>query len=159
MTASAFDAQMVFVLDQGERALRHSEEVWPYNEAAMYDERTSEAVRQAVEKGSLLGGDQGFPAVRVIYPCGQLDPTQAPIWSAQVVNTREEWLNSELGDPAWRGVSMHRAISGWCGRCAASKQTAALLYVPAGMSIVAVEMCVDCCSYMSKNVRPLLWTA
>lgn len=131
-----------WLADQMMTAFDHSEKICPHNGIAIEDPQIDIAVQLALESVRLFPADKGFPGVRVIYPCADglgyiAEQIQGP-----------DWVNNP---------NMHQAQTGWCGRCATKRQTTRILYVPAGMSIVAIELCADCTRYMGKNFSPLKW--
>lgn len=131
-----------WLADQMQSALDHAESVWPHNEIAIEDELIDFAVQSAISGVRLWPTDHGFPGVRIIYPA-----TDGLGYYAEPVDG-PEWL---------RNQHMHRAFTGWCGRCAHKHRTCRVLYVPAGMSIVAVELCAGCTTEMATNFSPLKW--
>lgn len=131
-----------WLVDQMDTALDHAEKVWPHNGIAIEDALIDLAVQLAIENVELWPTDKGFPGVRIIYPV-----TNGLGYYAEQVQG-PEWLRAKF---------MHRTYTGWCGRCAHKHQTYRVLYVPAGMSIVAVELCASCTKYMATSFSPLKW--
>ncbi|UPW03092.1 hypothetical protein M1C57_15585 [Rhodococcus pyridinivorans] len=135
---------MSWLVDQIETALDHAERFWSENSIAIEDEAIETAALKAIQKVTLWQHDKGYPAVRVIYPC-----TGGIGYYAEMVDGRElAWYLSR---------QMHRPITNWCGRCEQARQTGRVLYVPMGMSVVAVELCSPCADFMAEDFSPLQW--
>jgi hypothetical protein len=132
----------VWLYDQLDAALKHAENVWPHNSIAIEDPLIDDAVQRAINCVTLWPDDKGYPDVRVIYPC-----VDGLGYHAERVNG-PEWIFHR---------HMHRAFTGWCGRGMCKVETQAVLYVPAGMTIVAVELCPVCVRHMRENYSPLRW--
>lgn len=131
-----------WLMDQMESALDHAERLWPFNAIAIEDPEIETAVLCAIRYVQLHHNDQGYPGVRVIYP-----NTDGLGYHADLVQGTE-WIASP---------HYHRAFTGWCGRCADKKRTHRILYVPAGMSIVGIELCGGCSEHIITNYSPLMW--
>lgn len=132
----------IWMADQMQSALDHAESVWPHKEIAIEDPQIDYAVRTAINRVQLWPTDRGFPDVRIIYPA----------------TDGLGYYREQVDGPEWlRNQHMHRAFTGWCGRCEQTQQTHRLLYVPAGMSIVAVELCAGCTTDMAINFSPPKW--
>lgn len=127
--------------DQIIAAVQHAERVWPYNEIAAEDMGVEAAVLAAIHTVTLWPRDKGFPGFRIVYPC----PGGKTYYSELVQG------------PEWIERWCHHGLTGWCGRCETQDRTDLVLYVPAGETIVGVELCRRCAHFMLNHFRPLAW--